>query len=548
MTMLPAHSQPEPLIGIDPLAFATAIYAKRFHILKMAALGALTGLVLFIIFGGSLHYEGLVRIEPEVSTSGEQTSIDTEMDIIRSYATLENTAQHMQRLVHVRPVQSKALSRSVFLLHNGFAYLGLAEAKPDEAAVPMPAITHFVIENPLHNTLNEWFTLSIETQDGFRLYRQDGSLLAEGRLDNPISLALGDSANAPTLHAIISAGTARPGHRFVLEPQSAERQALQVEGGLDILRKGFRERSGLLQVSYGNGDAVFAKQFLAALMQNYTSNAYDRSALGKLQALKNLRSEAVRLRQAVGEAEQTVKEFKEKNALIDLTQKSAALFAQIVQVEEEMREIDNKKRELDVTYTAGHPVMQAITSQLAIAQQRAADLERQMSILPETERQLLLLQREADITKQILDANITAMADLQAEVEHITGYARVVSPPQPGGPGLMKQAAILVAIGAYAGRINGGCVQHHDDASRLLHGCASVSMLKTQPACRSLPLSRIKIPPLPGGVRAGMRSFLRRRHYHGCSGQNTPSPSLNRTRCICCITGMIGFLPLPALK
>lgn len=442
-------------ISSDALHIPTFLSRLRAYLFPMfisaALLGFATMLASFYV-GKGFTYEALVRIEPEVSTTGEQTSLEAEMDVLRSWSLTAATLEDLQRNVWVRPVASQKRSPLAVIRETIAARLRGLPLVEDVKRVYFPKVMLFAFEGDSAPWINQQFTLEVGA-DMLTLYDPNGKPVCAAAPRKLCKANVSDRGRSVSLTVQFDTGSARTGDRYILTPVSATEMIRSVRDQIAVTRLGFRDRSGLLMVSFTHGDPVFAEQFLQRYVDHYLRQAYDRSSMGKITALRNLQEASVSIRGDLQQAESEMESFKRLTGTPDLSSRGKDLAQQIERTQRDIDTLLLEISEMEATYLPAHPTMQALLTKKEILSAKLAHLNRQTTALPEQERRVLSLQRAVDTQTKILDANTRNIAQLRADVEMITGYARLLSPPNAKGRALFRRAPIYAAMGVLFGAL-----------------------------------------------------------------------------------------------
>ncbi len=417
---------PDTPIHAVPLFRFSVIWKRKKFIIRSGVYFAVMAFVLFLLMPWQTHYEAMVRIEPELSTTGEVTSIEAEMDVIQSWATVSQAVRQMGRTVNIMPMGSAPL------LHLGY-YLdwlaGFFSGNPIanfSSYQPSIHLDYFALPENEAPYLNHSFLLEAGKDGAYTLYGPSGKPLLDGKVGEIAKASL-DSEGKQELRMLVSAMTARPGNSFSITPVAFDIYTKKLQNALKVERKGFRERSGLMDIGFSSIDPVLAQQFLSVLVNAYVLQAYDRSSLGKIEGLAKLEAQSQILQQQMADAEKTLAEFKDKNQIVDLHQEQEYAYKRSLEVQDELQKTTTKYKELSTSLTDSHPSMVALHQRMDFLQGEADQLKASLESMPQKERQVNDLQSSVTIAKAMLDQNTALAAQLHAEVETITGYAHLIS-------------------------------------------------------------------------------------------------------------------------
>ena len=417
-------SSTQNLITSLPTILFPVVWKRKRLVIRSGMYFAILAFLIFLAMSWKTNYQALIRVEPELTTTGETTSIEAEMDVIQSWAMITDTVSKMHRTVIVKP------NVSSFLLHvSSYAnwLQGVLTGRPVPAFSnyePSLGLDYFTISGEEADFLGTHFVLKVEGSNSYRLYDAHGHELVQGHLAAVEKAALD---NGHELQILISSFSAVPGDSFSITPVPFDAYARAIRDALSVDRKGFRERSGLLEINYANADPVFAQQFLQALVNAYISKAFDRSSLGKIEGLEKLEAESLILRRQKTEEETVLTEFKEKNQVVDLGKEQETAYKRSLEIQEELRKTTRQYKEMSVTLTDNHPSMIALRNQINFLEEEQNKTKEELESIPQKENEIETLQSNINIAKAMLDQNTTLAAQLHSEVETITGYAHLVS-------------------------------------------------------------------------------------------------------------------------
>jgi len=439
-------------IPTNPMPFFrfSVIWKRKKIIIRSGLYFAVIAFILLLLMPWQTHYQAMVRIEPELSTTGETTSLESEMDVIQSWATLSQTVRQMGRTVNVQSLQSAPLVHLAYYIDrlNG---LFSGKTVPDFSNYqPSIHLDSFTLSNEAPY-FNHHFVLRAEKDDAYSLYDPQGKKLLDGKI-GVIAKAPLDSEGKHEVQILISAMNTKPGDRFSITPVPFDAYAKTLQGALKVERKGFRERSGLMDIGFSSNDPVLAQQFLSKLVDVYISQAYDRSSLGKIDGLAKLETQSQILLQQLADAEKALADFKDQNHVVDLRQEQEFAYKRSLEIQDELQKATTKYNELGASLTNSHPSMIALHKRIDFLQGQADQIKTDLESMPQKERQLNALENNVAIAKSILDQNTVLTAQLHAEVETITGYAHLISlhPDEKFSPVMRGLLAIVFGFAAGA--------------------------------------------------------------------------------------------------
>lgn len=440
-----------PFEEIDLREVALQISARLQWIFVAAFLCAIIG-GLYALANPSTTASALLRIEPEITSTGEQTSVDTESDIISSWAMVEAAALRMQRNVDVAPEGGLLMSRLGRLVGRVVARFSGKEATCEGTCDPVLRISAMTFPPEI---ANKSFRVRVLDKNRYVFYSPSGAKLAQGTTGKPLSFEVGNGRKSGKMTLTIREISAPAGMAFTLTPRKPERYVESLRRSLTASRKGAKStsNSGLIEITFRSQDAAFAVDFLDALLEDYLQKALDRSAVGKIKTLRYLEQQALELRRNMDKAEGELEAFRAEERSIDLPEAGKLLLHQINATENRLTDIRTKQQELGISQTSENPVMAALNQQYAYLESVLEKLEEETARMPEVERRALQLQRDVDIYNRLYKINNDSLMRLKAEAEGITGYARIINAPMVDARSIGAQVFKMVLIGGVIGTL-----------------------------------------------------------------------------------------------
>jgi len=238
---------------------------------------------------------------------------------------------------------------------------------------------------------------------------------------------------------------------------SKDRFVFAIQKQMSVNAIGRRERSGLVQVSYNTHYPEFGRAFLEALTDLYRRQAYDRNARSKISALTKLKEEVKMVEADLQKAETALRDFQELNNTIDLDTETKISLQQLATLQNQLLTLQTKKQEQDTYYTDRFSPVKASKNQIAFLEQEIGRLQMRINGLPEVQRQLIKLKRDAEVEKSRHTAITDKSNQLYNEVVTINGFAQVTDPPEIMNTNtvkaLIKNSVVSFVAGSLIGTV-----------------------------------------------------------------------------------------------
>lgn len=424
------------------------LWRRRGRIALVGILSAVAVSIYSLYFTKPYVAEALVRVDALVDAGdsgvarGPDVNLDTEIDFIRSRSMFQLALGRLGPNVDIYAAEGTALT-SLRTLLNG---------RPDNRyRSAQPGFQIDTLQVP-DRWLNQRLTLSFTEKGGYVLTSADGQLLLRAAAGSPAP------DNPPPASAVtlrISHVTVAPGSRFILIARSPKDVIATLQKQLSVETIGRRERSGYLRLTFVSDNPVFAKQFLGALTDTYIARAYEQSTHGRLEALSRLEEQLNQTRAALEQAETARRDFQQQSGSFDMSQETKLWLQQMMAIEDQLRTLHARQKELAAFYTPAHPALQSISDQVSYLDNERKRLQQAIDALPETQRKLLLREREVETQKDLYTLTSQKLFELRSEAASITGYATLIDAPEllphNNFNKLIKSIILGFAIGVLAG-------------------------------------------------------------------------------------------------
>lgn len=293
-------------------------------------------------------------------------------------------------------------------------------------------------------------TLTLVAIDGgYRLEDEDGVLLAEGQVGRRVDFKLnGRDANIAVRHL-----KARPGTKFEVTKISPINAYRAVLAELNVGEAG--RQSSIIRVSYQHPDLVHANALVNALARAYLTQNVERRSAEADQRLKFLDEQMPQIKTNVEKAEDALNSFRTKTNTVSIEKSTETLLAQAVQVEKGRLELELQRDALLQRYRPEHPAVKAVDEQLAATRRVTDKVNNEVNSLPAAQRDLLRLQRDADVSTQLYIAVLNNAQQLRIAKAGTIGNVRVIDFAIPDTMPVAPKKVMIVLVSGLAGLVLG---------------------------------------------------------------------------------------------
>ncbi|MCP6629112.1 tyrosine-protein kinase, partial [Klebsiella pneumoniae] len=137
-----------------------------------------------------------------------------------------------------------------------------------------------------------------------------------------------------------------------------------------------------------------------------------------------------------------------KKDSVDLSMEAKSVLDQIVNVDNQLNELTFKEAEISQLFTKEHPTYKALMEKRKTLQDEKEKLNQRVSLMPETQQQVLRLSRDVDSGKAVYMQLLTKQQELSIAKSSVIGNVRIVdnaiTQPKP-----VKPNVILVVFAGF---------------------------------------------------------------------------------------------------
>ncbi|AZG07259.1 polysaccharide biosynthesis tyrosine autokinase [Pigmentiphaga sp. H8] len=287
------------------------------------------------------------------------------------------------------------------------------------------------------------------TDKGYQIEDQDGVKVAAGSAGEIVSFPLDGKASTVSVKTLIG----RPGTEFVVSRRSTVDVYRDVLQGLSVAEVG--KQSSVIRVSYTDPDVDFARGLVNAIARAYLTQNVERRSAEADQSLKFLEEQLPQIKQSVIRAEDALNAFRTKTNTVSVEKATDSLLQQAVETEKERMQLQLKRDELRQRYRPEHPELKAIESQLAAINRESGTINDQVNRLPAAQRDLLRLQRDAEVGNELYVALLNNAQQLRVAKAGTVGNVRIIDFAVRDTLPVAPRKALIVGVAALFGLMLG---------------------------------------------------------------------------------------------
>ncbi|WP_245392686.1 polysaccharide biosynthesis tyrosine autokinase [Salinicola halimionae] len=427
---------------------------------KKWVLASVFGFALIGFVYGSLatpiyQADALVQIEnsgqgnnplQEVSSLlGQKPPTLSEIEIIRSRMVLGQAVSLLNLDVNVAPVTMPVIG--TFLQRQSVGRPGFADgwgyAFSDESVA--------VSEMPVSDDyLGKTFTLKVQDSYTYKLFDGDGSELGTGEVGQLSTFLDGNVSMR------VTSIQAASGAEFTIQHISRLAAINGLKGRFNVGEAG--SETGILRWSLTGPDPDATEKALNTIADIYYSQNVQRQSEEARKSLDFLNTQVPEIRAQLNQSEEKLNAYRESKDSVDLSLETKSVLERIVNLESQLNELEMNEAEISQRFTKSHPTYQALLEKKAQLQRERDNLDKQVKGLPETQQEILRLQRDVQVTNEIYVQLLNKVQETKISEASTVGNVRVLdtaevlsAPVAPNKPLLIAVAIILGLVVGVAG-------------------------------------------------------------------------------------------------
>jgi len=300
--------------------------------------------------------------------------------------------------------------------------------------------------------LGKTFYLEI-TDDGYEFQNEDGDVLLS---DQAIGERLSFEVNGQEAFLAVERIQGRPGTRFAIEQRSPVITYESMRQKLNVAQAGGSgQQSQVIRVKYEGTDKQFARDFVDAVAKVYLEQNVQRRSAEARQSLAFLEEQLPELKHNVEQKEEELSAFRSSSGTISIPDETRGLLDQSIDLENRRLELEMKRDEMQQRYTGNHPMLRALNQQLGQLQRASDELGGMIDSLPQSQRDLLRLERDAQVNTQLYIALLNNAQELRLAEAGTVGNVRIIDFAVLAERPIKPKKLLIVAVSAMLGLMLG---------------------------------------------------------------------------------------------
>ncbi len=440
---------------IDLMQLVQSVWASRLWIGAFTALSLFIGAFYLASTPPTFEADALLQLEARSGQLALPSALSdfmdndprtvTEIEIISSRLILEQVVAELNLDWVAEPMKAPLVGNALL-----------------RYALPFPSTGYFArygrrgdaIELALLEVPPEWvdreIVLTVTGEAGeFVLALPDGST-AEGKVGTLVrDPVLGFALNVQEL-------SAPAGRKFRIKQINGLAAIGIVRAKLSVAESG--KQSGILRAKITDPNRKLAAEMLDGIANAYVRQNIDRSAAEAESSLAFIQEQMPKAEAAQQAAEKALNDYRLAQQSVDLTFETENALSQVTRIKSELRALQVQEDDIKNRYKTSHPVYQQLLAQRARLQEELAAVRKQVEALPETQREVLNLSSNVELTRQIYTELQTRAQEVQVLRASTVGNVRIIDKAQPSLLPVGPRKSLVLALSLLIGFVLGTAV------------------------------------------------------------------------------------------
>lgn len=281
--------------------------------------------------------------------------------------------------------------------------------------------------------------------------------LEHPRLPAPLTGTVGALLNAQTnegpiaLQVDVLAGKA--GAEFDLVRSGKLPTVAGVQSGLALAERG--KTSGIIAVSMMGVDPYKITRVLNAVGAQYVRQNIERKAAEAQKTLAFLDVQLPQFKKQLEASEEVYNRFRNQKATVAFNEEATAVLTESVDRQTRLLDAQQRRRELESRFTAAHPSVQTLDTQIAALQREIGNIQTRIKGLPAIQQEAVRMERDVKVNTELYQSLLNNALQLRLVKEGKVGNVRVldeaVVPEVPVKPNRKVIIGAALALGLFLG-------------------------------------------------------------------------------------------------
>lgn len=297
-------------------------------------------------------------------------------------------------------------------------------------------------------------SLFIVTAKGGGQYQLSNPGLAEP-LTGTVGTMLKANVGKESIELLVTELAGKPGAQFNLVRTAKLPTIVGLQSSLSLIERG--KSSGIINVSLQDGDPYKLTRVLNAVGEQYVKQNIERKAAEAQKTLSFLDVQLPQFKRQLEASEEAYNRFRVQKGTVTIGEEATLILTQAVDRQTKLLDAQQRRRELESRFTANHPTVQTLDSQIAALKTDIGEIQGRIKNLPTVQQDAVRLERDVKVNTELYQSLLNNALQLRLVKEGKVGNVRVLDeailPMYPVKPNRKVIMAAALALGLFLGVI-----------------------------------------------------------------------------------------------
>jgi len=286
-------------------------------------------------------------------------------------------------------------------------------------------------------------TLTVKGRTSYELSEEELGFIGSGTVGERFS------NEVPFVELMVDRIEAPANVEFTLTKRSDTQMVRNLQGRFEVTQRG--RETGILELTLTGPDRTELQRSLDAVANVYLVQNINRQAAEAESRLEFLEEQTPLIQEGLNSAENNLNEYRASQDSVDLTFETQSMLERMVALDAELNALQIEESELSQRFTPSHPSYRALLEKRTQLQTEQQRLETQVNNLPETQRQVLRLTRDVEVSQAIYMQMLNATQELRIARAGTVGNVRILDDALVGNSPIAPRTSLIIITSLMAG-------------------------------------------------------------------------------------------------
>jgi len=216
----------------------------------------------------------------------------------------------------------------------------------------------------------------------------------------------------------------KPGREFILWYQSLVKATQKMQSMLEAGNAARNAR--IMKIEFRDESPELARDKLQALLEAYVRQNIARSSASAQKGLEFIQSQLPEAERGLLLSQEALDAYLEEQGSVDLNYETAQLLQQITETENRLNQLILEEKHIESRYTVHHPRYKSLLTTREQLNERLAQLRSETRDLPETQREVLNLNRNVSVAQGFHSQLLSNSQELEMVQASSTGSIEIL--------------------------------------------------------------------------------------------------------------------------